>query len=81
MAPREVNVYTSGWRATGVNVQVPQYELVVRFEWVDNAGVSHTGKRTVKFPNVLAQMPAEYVAERMKDVLLDYARLNCGVDT
>ncbi len=81
MAPREVNVYTSNWRKTGANVQVPQYELTVRFQWVDAAGVSHEGERTARFPNVLAQMSAEYVAERMKGMLLDYARQELGIDT
>jgi len=80
MAAREVNVYTSGWKATGTNVSVAQYEMIVRFPWVDRDGVSHEGTRTVKFPNVLAQMPAEYVAERMKDMLLDYGRSVLGVD-
>lgn len=79
MPPREVNVYTSGWKATGTTVSVPQYELVVRFQWVDVTGVSHKGTRTVRFPNVLTQLPASYVAERMKDMLLDYARQELGV--
>jgi len=80
MPPREVNVYTSNWQATGVNVSVPQYMLTVRFQWIDQAGASHEGTRTVLFPNVLAQLPAVYVAERMTEMLLAYARQALGVD-
>ena len=78
---REVNVWTSNWRATGGSVSVPQYELKVRVQWTDDDGTQHEQELTVRFPNVLAQMPTRYVAERMKDMLLDYARYALGIDT
>lgn len=78
--PREVNVYTSNWRATGNTVSVPQYELKVRFQWLDNDGAGYVGERTVRFPNVLQNLHAGYVGERMKEMLLDYVRLELGVD-
>ena len=80
MAAREVNVHTSGWKATGTNVSVPQYEMSVLFQWVDAAGVSHEGTRTVRWPNVLANMPTAYVADRMREMLLDYGRQVLGID-
>lgn len=77
---REVNLFTSGWKATGTNVSVPQYELVVRFEWTAHDGTKHTGTRTIRFPNVLSQLPADYVKEKMTQMLIDYARNDLGVD-
>lgn len=77
---RQVNLFTSGWKATGANVQVPQHSLTLRFQWIDNAGVSHEGTRTVLFPNVLALLPADYVADKIKEMLIDYARSDLGVN-
>lgn len=77
---RNVNVFTSTWQATGSNVQVPQYTLTVRFQWIDNSGASHEGTRTVLFPNVLSQLPAKYVADAMQQMLMDYARQVLAVD-
>ena len=77
---REVNVWLSGWRATGTNVPVPQYELTIRADWATNAGVSKTDTRTVRFPNVLAGIPAERLREYVEAILLREARILAGVD-
>ena len=78
---REVNIITSGWRATGTNVQTPQFELIVQFDWVDNAGVARTGTRTITFPNVLAQLGNEYVKEKITEMILERVREVLGVDS
>jgi hypothetical protein len=78
---RSVNITTSGWQATGSNVSVPQYTLTVKFDWIDNSGVSHTGTQTATFPNVLAQLPADYVANAMQNMLIDFVRSAKGVDS
>lgn len=78
---QSVNLFTSGWKATGASVAVPQFELTVRFEYTTEAGVVKSGARTVRFPNVLAQLPADVVAEKMTEMLIEWARRDVGVDT
>lgn len=80
MAAQNVNVWFSGWRATGNTVNTPQYEVTVRYQWTDDAGVTHEDERTVRFPNVLAQLPAAWVKEEMQTLLLKAARKINKVD-
>lgn len=71
---------TSGWRATGVNVPVPQFEMRVQVEYTDNAGQVQTRIGTVLFPNILNQIPAAYLAEEMKDLIVKYFRKREAID-
>jgi hypothetical protein len=77
---RNVNILTSGWRATGVNVPVPQYELRVQVEYTDDAGQVQTKTGTVLFPNILNQIPPAYLAEEMKDLIVKYFRKREAID-
>jgi len=77
---REVNTWQSGWRATGTNVSVPQYEHVIRIQWVDDDGVSHDATRTVRFPNVLSGIPVRRLREYIEDILYREARILAGID-
>lgn len=77
---REVNLTFTGWRATGTNVQVPQYEIQVTHEITRNNGTKVTRTRTVRFPNFLAQVPQEWLEEELKDLLIRAARKLDGVD-
>lgn len=77
---REVNVQFSGWRATGANVQVPQYEVNVTYNWVTNAGETRTRTRLVRFPNFFQQIPAEIVQEELQDMMIRAVRRIEGVD-
>lgn len=77
---REVNVWQSGWRATGTNVSVPQYEHKIRIQWTDDAGVSHEAERTVRFPNVLSGIPARRLRECIEAILYREARILAGID-
>ena len=77
---RSVNVWTSGWRATGTNVPVPQYEMTIRLEWVTDAGESREAQRTVRFPNVLAGIPARRLKAYVEDMLMAEARILAGID-
>jgi hypothetical protein len=78
---REVNVSFSQPTTTGINVSVPQYTMDVTFQWIDNAGVSHTQTQTVLFPNVLQQIPASDLLDLMKQVIIVRARTVLGVDS
>ena len=77
---RSVNVWTSGWRATGATVSVPQYEQTIRIEWVTDAGESRQAQRTVRFPNVLANIPARRLKAYVEDMLMAEARILAGID-
>jgi hypothetical protein len=80
---RDVNVWTSGWRATGTNVQMPQYEMVVRVEWTDSAGTPHTGQKTVTFPNdfkTIAVAHPAWAKRKLTELMLEGLRLEYGVD-
>lgn len=77
---REVNVFIGGWKATGNNVQVPQYETTVRFQWTRNDGETRDNERTVRFPNVLNGIPAARLKDYIEDILLREARILAGVD-
>jgi hypothetical protein len=77
---RSVNVWTTNWRATGTNVQVPQYEQTIRIEWVDDAGEARKAQRTVRFPNVLANIPARRPKEYVEAMLMREARILAGID-
>lgn len=77
---REVNVGFTQPVATGSNVSVPQYTVDVTFQWIDNAGVSHQGTRTVLFPNLLAQIAPERLVQVIQDLIMERARAQLGVD-
>ena len=68
-----INLYTTNWNKTGTNVSIPQYSLNVKVIWSGNDGVMHEGERTALFPNVLLNLPVEYVKEKITDMLVDYA--------
>jgi hypothetical protein len=76
--PREVNVYFNNWHATGLNIQVPQYEVDLTVQWIDNVGVSHTHTETVKFPNALAGLTTEEQKEVAIDIMLKEVRSRLG---
>lgn len=77
---RNVNIQTSGWRATGVNVPVPQYEMQIQVEYTDNTGAPQTKSGLVRFPNILSQIPPAYLAEEMKDLIIKYFRKREVID-
>lgn len=71
---REVNVYTNNWKATGVNVNVPQYSVAVTINWTDDAGVAHTRSETLKFPNFLQNVGAADLKEWLTELMIREAR-------
>lgn len=77
---REVNLTISDWSAVGTNASVPRYSVTLTTQWIDNAGVSHTGTRTVVFPNVLSGVPIGRLKGYMEQIALAEIRLLLGVD-
>ncbi len=77
---REVNLFVNNWKATGVQIKVPQYTVDVTINWIDNAGFSHTKSETLKFPNFLQSVGAEDLKEWLTELMLREARQQLGVD-
>ena len=71
---REVNIYTSNWKKTGINVSVPQYSVDVTLNWIDNEGLPHTRSETLKFPNFLAKAEVADLKEWLTELMLREAR-------
>jgi hypothetical protein len=71
---REVNIYTSRWKKTGVNVSVPQYSVDVTINFTRNDGTSATRTETLKFPNFLSKVGADDLKEWLTELMLREAR-------
>lgn len=69
-----VSVFFGKWRATGVNVQVPQYELEVTVKGTKPNGQPAQITRTVRFPNVLAQFATDTLKDEMQRLLIQAVR-------
>lgn len=71
---KDINIYTSNWKATGTNVNVPQYSVNVTLNWTDNAGIAHTRSETLKFPNFLQNVGAADLKEWLTELMLREAK-------
>lgn len=77
---REVNVYTSNWRATGNNVSVPQYAVDVTIKWVADDGTKKERSETLRFPNFLQNLTNDELKEWLTEMMLQEARQRLEVD-
>ncbi len=75
-----VNLMISNWQQTGQGAAFA-CRLDASIEWVDDAGVKHTASDTLRFPAVMAGVPAEMVQEQMTALMLVAWRAKLGVDT
>jgi len=73
-------VLISGWTATGVKPQVPQYRVNISVLWTTSDGQSHTWSGAELFPNVLAEAPLATVKEMMQDFILKAVRVRLGIE-
>lgn len=71
---REVNIFTSNWKKTGVNISVPQYSVVVTINFTRNDGTQGTATETLKFPNFLNNVGAADLKEWLTELMLREAR-------
>ena len=74
------NVWLTKWKATGVNVPVPQYEVNVEVAWTDNEKQPQEWEGAVRFPNVLQDVPVAWVRDEMEDLILRAARKKLNID-
>ena len=78
---REVNIYTTNWRATGQNVNVPQYAVDVTINATNNDGTKITRSETLKFPNFLQNVGAADLKEWITELMIREARERLGIDS
>lgn len=84
--PRDVNIFTGNWTATGTRVLCPRYQFTVRVEWKTNAGVARSAERTVTFPDdllALAQLGGAdkaWIEDELRELMLRVARRLAKVD-
>lgn len=80
MSAREVNLFTSKWKATGEKVAVPQYEISLRLDWTGSIGTKSSRTETVRFPDLLKNIPSERLQEIITDILVEELRTRLEVD-
>jgi hypothetical protein len=71
---RETNLFVNGWKATGKNIQVPQYSVDVTINWIRDDGTTGTATETLLFPNFLQRVGAADLKEWFTDLLVREAR-------
>ena len=75
-----VNIFTSGWVATGQTVPVPQYTQHVRILWTGNDGEPREHEETFTFPNDLQKVPVVWLNEQFQELLMKAIRHYLGID-
>lgn len=77
---RNVNVWITNWRQTGQQVSVPQYAVDIRAEWIGNDGQPRERTETVRFPNILGDVPASWIKEELTNLMFRALRVKAGID-
>jgi len=71
---REINLFTSNWKATGKNISVPQYSVDVTINWTADDGTPNTRSETLRFPNFLQNVGAADLKEWLTELMTREAR-------
>lgn len=79
-ANKGTNIYTNNWRATGKNINVPQYSVNVTINWTDKLGVEQTRSETLLFPNFLQTVGAADLKEWLTELMISEARQRLEID-
>lgn len=77
---RNVNVWLTNWHWTGVNVPTPQAEVDIRIEWINEAGEQKEHTETVRFPDILRDVPKAWLKDMLIDLVLRALRKKLGMD-
>lgn len=77
---REVNIFTSNWKATGKSVSVPQYSVDLTINWIVGDGTKTTRTETLLFPNALSRVGADDLKEWLLELLVREARKRLGAE-
>jgi len=77
---RNVNVWLTNWSWTGVTVPTPQAAVDIHVEWVNEAGEQREHTETVRFPNILADVPVPWLKRQVEELLLRALRKRLDID-
>ena len=80
MMARSVNVWLTNWHWTGVAVPTPQAEVDIHIEWINEAGEQREHTETVRFPNVLRDVPVPWLKQWLEELLLRALRKKLNID-
>lgn len=64
-----MDVYINNWQDTGNSVSVQQYSVDITLVYNDKEHIE-----TVLFPNILAQIPASWLKEKLQEIMIDALR-------
>lgn len=81
MPATNVNITTSNYQTTGVNVNFPQVSFDLAVEWDDAEG-HHSVTQNVKFPNVLqnAALDNAWLKDQLQGLMYEAIRKVLGLD-
>lgn len=77
---RNINVWFTGWHWTGVEVPVPQAEVEIHIEWINEAGEQREHTETVRWPNILRDVPVKWLKRRLEVLMLRAVRRKLNID-
>lgn len=69
-----VNVFITNFHSTGKKVQVPQYSVHLKFDWVDSSGRRNLFEKDVLFPNILTEVPPPFLREKIENIMVEFFR-------
>lgn len=77
---RNINVWLTNWHWTGRDVPTPQAEVDIHIEWINEAGEPREHTETVRFPNILQDVPVKWVKEELTDLIYRAVRKKLNID-
>ena len=77
---RNVNVCYGPWMNDGVTVPVPRYSKTWTIRWTDKSGNAQEIVRTLRYPNVLQNVPLRRLGEYMDEITFKELRIQYGID-
>lgn len=75
-----INVTTSNWQYTGLNVLIAQASFDLALEWIDDAGAPQSWSGTVTWPNDFSFLSTEQRKKIITELTLKIARVRLGID-
>ncbi len=77
---RNVNLFVTDIESTDQTVQVNQYAVELTAQWTGVDGQAHERTETVRFPNILAQVPNSWLREHLGELIIKAARETWGAN-
>lgn len=75
-----VNVWLTNWKVNDSTPGKFSCVLDVTLQWHDDAGRASDARSTLKWPDILALVPAELIREELTALMLKVFRVQQGID-